>query len=117
MSFLDILIKNEGNRLSTSAYRKKTSVRLFSQLHSFTPMSYKIGLVRCLIHRAFKISSSYTIFDNKLENIKILLQKSMYDKRVIDNQIKTFLDKQFTVDSSTTSEKQKTLHILDIFLM
>ena len=110
MSFLDILIKNEGNRLSISAYRKKTSVRLFSQFHSFTPMSYKIGLVRCLIHTAFKISSSYTIFDNKLENIKILLQKSMYDKRVIDNQIKTFLDKQFTVDSSTTSETQKTLH-------
>ena len=29
---------------------------------------------------------------------------------VIDNKIKTFLDKQFTVDSGTTSEKQKTLH-------
>ena len=33
----------------------------------------------------------------------------MYPKSVIDNQIKTFLDKQFTVDSGTTSEKQKTL--------
>ena len=32
----------------------------------------------------------------------------MYPKSVIDNQIKTFLDKQFTVDSVTTSEKQKT---------
>ena len=34
----------------------------------------------------------------------------MYPKSVIDNQIKTFLDKQFTVVSGTTSEKQKTLH-------
>ena len=34
----------------------------------------------------------------------------MYPKGVIDNQIKTFLDKQSTVDSVTTSEKQKTLH-------
>ena len=34
----------------------------------------------------------------------------MYPKSVIDNQIKTFLDKQFTVDSGTTSEKQETLH-------
>ena len=34
----------------------------------------------------------------------------MYPKSVIDNQIKTFLDKQFTVDSGTTSEKQKALH-------
>ena len=34
----------------------------------------------------------------------------MYLNSVIDNQIKTFLDKQFTVDSGTTSDKQKTLH-------
>ena len=34
----------------------------------------------------------------------------MHPKGVIDNQIKNFLDKQFTVDSGTTSEKQKTLH-------
>ena len=68
-------------------------------------MSYKIGLIRCL-----KISSSYIIFHNELEKTKTLLRKNMYPKSVIDNQIKTFLDKQFTVDSVTTSEKQKSLH-------
>ena len=110
LSFLDILIKNEGNRFSTSVYRKKTSIGLFTQFNSFTPISYKIGLVRCLIYRAFKISSSYIIFHNKLEKVKILLQKIMYPKSVIDTQIKTFLYKQFTVDSGRTSKKQKTLH-------
>ena len=73
-------------------------------------MSYKIGLIRCIIHRTFKISSSYIIFHNELEKIKISLQKNMCPKSVIDNQIKTFLDKQFTVGSVTTSEKPKTLH-------
>ena len=34
----------------------------------------------------------------------------MYPKSVIVNQVKTFLDKQFKVDSGTTSKKQKTLH-------
>ena len=34
----------------------------------------------------------------------------MYPKDVIDNQIKTFLDQQFTVDSGTISERKKTLH-------
>ena len=110
LSFLDILIKNEVNRFSTSVYRKKTLIGLFTQFHSFTPMSYKIGLIRCLIHRAFKFSSLYIMFHNELEKIKILLQKNMYPKSVIDNQIKTFLDKQFTVDSGITSEKQKKLH-------
>ena len=54
LSLFDILIKNEGNRCSTSFYRKKTSIGLFSQFRSFTPMSYKNGLIKCLIYRAFK---------------------------------------------------------------
>ena len=108
--FLDILIKNEGNCFSTSVYRKEISIGLFTQFDSFTPISYKVDLVRCRIYRAFKISSSYIIFHNELKKVKILLQKNMCPKSVIDNQIKTFLDKQFTVDSGTTFEKQKTLH-------
>ena len=98
---------------------KENINRLFTQFHSFTPMSYKIGLIRCLIHRAFKISSSYIIFHNELEKIKILLQKNLYPKSVIDNHTKTFLDKQFTVGSVKTSEKHYIIgyHILDIFLM
>ena len=39
----------------------------------------------------------------------------MYPKSVIDNQIKTFLDKQFTVVSGTTSEKKKLRHISERF--
>ena len=71
-------------------------------------MSCKIGLAICIIHRAFKISSSYVIIHNKLEKIKILLQKNMYPKSLIYNQIRVFLEKQFTVGSVTISRKQKT---------
>ena len=53
-------------------------------------MSFTIGLVRCLIQRPFKSSSSYIIFHNELEKIKILLQKIMYPKSVINDQIKPF---------------------------
>ena len=83
---------------------------VFTQINSFTPVSCEIGHVRCLIHKAFRISNSYFIFHDELEKIKILLQENMYPKRVIDNQIKTFFDKQFTVDSGTASEKENTLH-------
>ena len=110
LSFLYILIKNEGDRFSTSVYQKKTSIGLILQFSSFTLMSYKIGLLKCIIDRAFKISSSYIIFHNELEKIKILLQKNMYPTSIIDNQIKTFLDKHFPVDRGTTFKKQETLH-------
>ena len=73
--FLDILIKNEGNRFSTSVYRKKTSVGLFTQFHSFTPMTYKIGLIKCIIHRAFKISSSYIYFIANWKRLNFFAEK------------------------------------------
>ena len=36
----------------------------------------------------------------------------MYPKKVINNQMKTFLEKQFAVDSDTTSEKKKNTTVL-----
>ena len=90
LPFLDILIKNEGNRFSIFVYGKKTSIGSFTQFHSFTPMSYKIGLIRCLIQRAFKISSSYIIFHNELEKIKILSQKTCTLKALLIIKLKLF---------------------------
>ena len=83
--FLDILIKNEGNRSSTSVYWKKILIGFFTQLNSFLPMSYKIGLVRCFIQRAFRFISSYITCHEELEKVKILLQKNMYPKNIISN--------------------------------
>ena len=110
MPFIGIFIRNEGSGFLTSFYLNKPSIDLFTHFNSFTQMSYKIGLVRSLIHRDFKTCGSYIIFRNESVKIKTLLQESMYPKRAIDRQIKTFLEKQFAVVSSTTSEKRKTLH-------
>ena len=47
---------------------KKTAIGLFTNYLSFTPLSYKIGLVKTLIHRAFKIYSNwYLAISNTLE--------------------------------------------------
>ena len=77
LAFLDILIKYERNIFSISLYQNETSIGFFTQFNSFPPMGYKIGLERCLIHKALKISSSYITFHNNLEKIRILLQKNM----------------------------------------
>ena len=94
-------------RLSIKIGRTELDIKFLRNFKIFNVIPKN---VRCLIHRAFKISSSYIIFHNELEKIKILLPKNMHPKSAIHNQIKTFQDKQFAVDSGTTSEKQKTLH-------
>ena len=42
LSFLDILIKNKGNRFPTSVYRKKTSIGLFTQFLHHSVMRFAL---------------------------------------------------------------------------
>ena len=47
------------------SFVKKTSIGLYSNFTSFTPFSYKIGLIKTLLHHGFKISSSWNFFYHK----------------------------------------------------
>ena len=58
LAFLDILLSTTQDKISTSAFRKKSSIGLYTNFTSFTPFSYKIGLIKTLTHRAFEICSS-----------------------------------------------------------
>ena len=55
LSFLDILISRENNKLHTSVYRKPTFSGLYSNFSSFMPMLYKKGLLKTLLYRAFML--------------------------------------------------------------
>ena len=58
---------------------------LLLNFESFTSVSYKISLIKCLIDRLFKISNYWNPFHNNLENIKSNLIKIAYLPFLIDN--------------------------------
>ena len=58
ISFVDVLVTNDRDQFCTSVFRKKTAIGLFTNYLGFTPFSYKVVLVRTLLHRAFMVSSS-----------------------------------------------------------
>ena len=57
-------------RLSIKIGRTELDIKFLRNFKIFNVIPKN---VRCLIHRAFKISSSYIIFHNELEKMKILL--------------------------------------------
>ena len=63
LAFLDVLFSKTGQNFCTSVYRKMTSIGLYTNFVSFTPYSYKIGLIKTLIHCIYEISSSWTSFN------------------------------------------------------
>ena len=60
LPFLDVLLSKQSvsdrqGSFITSVYRKKTFTGLLTNYFSFTPFKYKLGLIKTLIDRAYKI--------------------------------------------------------------
>ena len=90
LPFLDILISNNEN-LQTSVFHKKTYTGLLLNYSSFFPDSYKYVLIKTLIDRIYKISSTWKSFDVDLKNLKQVLLNNQYPLTMIDNVIKKYL--------------------------
>ena len=83
---------NVNLTFSTSVYHKKTYTGLLQNYFSFTPSGYKIGLIKTLVDRAYKINNSWLGFDLDCKNIKSTLQKNCFPLSMIDNEVKNYLN-------------------------
>ena len=91
IAFLDIRI-NKINQLLHKCVSEKYVNSFIYQFFEFNPFSYKIGLIKTLIHRTYAISCSWNLFHDETENTKHLLENYMYPPYLIDKQIKLFLN-------------------------
>ena len=55
ITFLDVLVKREGNKLSTVVYRKKTHTERYLNFRSHHHPRTFTGVVKTLKHRALSI--------------------------------------------------------------
>ena len=70
LPFLDVLITRENNKFKTSVYRKETFTELGLSYFSFTPFLYKINAIKCLIFRAYNLSSNFTDLHREFDFIR-----------------------------------------------
>ena len=69
---------------------------LLLNCNSFTSLSYKISLIKCLIDRSFKICNYRNSFHNDTKNIKSNLIKNAYLPFLIDKIIKKYFNHKFS---------------------
>ena len=78
IAFLDVFILGINNQnLTLQTYHKSTYTGLLLNFNSCTSFSYKIGLIKCLIDRSFKICNNWNSFHNDIENILLILLKML----------------------------------------
>ena len=72
MPFLDVPVTNKQDQFCPSVFRKETVIGLFTTYLGFALYSYKVGLVRSLLHRAFMTSTSRVFFMRRLLKLSII---------------------------------------------
>jgi len=83
LPFLDVLLSKQStsdNQCScvTSVFRKKTCTGLLTNYFSFTPFKYKLGLIKTLIDRAYKINNTTQGFQNDIKNLSVILKRNLF---------------------------------------
>ena len=91
-SFPFIEITRHNQQFKTSVYRKPTFSGVFTHYESYLDQTYK-SLIDSLLFRCFLICSDYILFHLKVESFTEILKKYSYPSRVIDQSLKSFLNK------------------------
>ena len=92
-SFLDIKITRHNQQFKTSVYRKPTFSGVFTHYESYVDQTYKKSLIDTLLFRCFSVCSDYTSFHLEVENLREILKKNRYPSGIIEQSIRSFLNK------------------------
>ena len=110
LPFLDIDISRSRDKFSTSVYRKPTFTGLFTNFHSFIPLTYKRCLVSCFIHRIFNLCLSYENFHIQLEVVRNLFKLNGFPSHMFERITRRFLDNTFDLKPSVQTVPKKIIY-------
>lgn len=101
LAFLDVSIYKGDTGLYTSVFKKPTDTGLLTNFNSYTWFKYKIGLVKSMIDRIFKINNTKEGFDKDIKYAKFILQKNGFPAGIIDRNVNNYLEN--TANTVTTA--------------
>ena len=106
LAFLDILVNNNPLNLQTSVFHKKTFTGLLINYFSFTSFSYKMGLVRTLVDRLYKINNSWLGFHNDIKDFTLILGKNLFPVRMVEKVINRYVSRATILPSASSQVQQ-----------
>ena len=111
--FLDVLIDNsQPQSLITRVYRKKTVTGLLTNYFSFTPFSYKLGLIRTLVDRTYKINNTWLGFHEDIKKLVLILRKILFPSHIVEKVIRQYITKTQTLSNISASPPSNSTHFL-----
>ena len=84
LPFLDCLVDTSGDVTTTTVYRKPTNTGLLLNYTAFCPLQWKIGLIKCFLHRAHRLCSNWSLFNIEIDRLRELFTKNAYPRYIFD---------------------------------
>ncbi|KAF2348583.1 Reverse transcriptase domain, partial [Trinorchestia longiramus] len=109
INFPDVHMEAKGNNYATSVYQKPTNAGIYLHANSETPQRYKDSTIKALIHRTYKISSSWHLFHSSIVKLKQSFINNGYSNTLFDNLLRNYLLK---VNCSTKEETNRITHTI-----
>ena len=103
LPFLGMEITKNGCQLSTSVYRKPTNTGLLLHFHSHVDRRYKTSLLKTMLDRAYRLSSTKELFDAECEKLKSVFSKLKYPNDLVDSTILSFNKSKLSNDLGSPS--------------
>ena len=110
-SFLDIKITRHNQQFNTSVYRKPTFSGVFMHYESYVDQTYKKSLIDTLPFHCFWSCSDYTSFHLEVENLREIPKKNSYSTEIIEQSIRSFLNKLHVPEKVIPAVPKKELFI------
>ena len=110
LPFLDVNIHVDDNSINTSIFRKATFSGLGTSFFSNVPTLYKLNAVRTLIHRAYHLCSTFSLFCTELEYLRAFFSNNGYPDKLFDKICKKFLNNIYHPPSRIPSVPKKQIY-------
>ena len=102
LPFLDTSVSVKEDKFDFKVYRKPTNTGVVLNFNAMAPRKWKTSLIRCLLTRALKLSSSWELFQTEISVIKEILNKNSYPTVLVEKKIAEFITEQDINPSSFT---------------
>ena len=112
LPFLDTSVRRNSYQYFTTLYRKPTFTGVYLNWTSLTSKKYKIGLIRCLMDRIWKICSLESDRKSEVETLKIILIRNDYPLEIINQEIARYLQSKATPQQTKEKAPEKRYIVL-----
>ena len=85
-------IKKINPLFGCSDWQQSTSISYYQGLSifSFTPFYYKLGLIRTLVDRIYKINNTWEGFNEDIKKLLLILCKNLFPSHIVERVIRQY---------------------------